>query len=333
MKIAYYEENTYHTEIIGSFLEYFSKINADIVIYNTLDKWSAIEYFQNFCKFTVKPNTELVNEYQSFDKIIIGTYENSSTDDFPRRLLHSDTSTNCSILMDKIKNIDQNKFVYICHLQNDINLNHENIIVLTPINLINPSIKYILPIHNFITDVVPNKNNILTIIGRFKDKNRDTDDLVKLIKNYNHFDFCIHLFSRYKKFVPDVLFKLANEYPNKFKIHLKTKTNILDKHLKNSKYILPLVSKHSCYHKDRLTGNIPLAYNYNVPLIIDKTLQNIYGIENCVSYQNSLTEIIESVTKISEDEYNNLVSKMMEEKKNIISKNITTFNSIIDVNK
>ena len=38
MKIAYYEENTYHTEIFGTFVEIFKKNNYDITIYNSLDK-------------------------------------------------------------------------------------------------------------------------------------------------------------------------------------------------------------------------------------------------------------------------------------------------------
>jgi len=314
MKIAYYEENNYHTEIMGMFLEYFSNSDTEITVYNSADMSSSVDYFKKFSNFSLKLHKELINEYDLYDKIIVGSAGNTKD------------------LIDKIDQIDYNKFIFICHLSIDIKKQYKNIIVLTPLNckiIINPNIKYCLPIHNYIKDVVPFKKNILTIIGRFKDINRDTNDLVNLINKYYDLDFTVQIFVRATKFVPKVLLNLSKKYPNKFKIFLKTSSEKMDEYLKMSKYILPLVSKNSWYHKDRLSGNIALAYNYNVPLIIDEQLQEIYQIKNCITYKNSLSEIIEQIVLMDEQKYNQMVSKFIQSKNEIITNNNSILKQLI----
>ena len=302
MKIAYYEQNNYHTEIMGTFLEYFTtNKGCEIVVYNSADKSSTVSYFNKFCNFALKPHTELASEHQLFDKIIIGT------------------SSDCEDFIGRASGVDFNKVIYVCHLKSDIRPIYQNIIVLTPLNNL-PKTNYLLPIHNYITEIVPRKKNILTIIGRFKDNNRDTADLVKLITNYNHLDFCVQIFSRVAKFVPKVLFELSATHPTRLRISLKTPSDKMDTYLRKSKFILPLVKKNSWYYKDRLSGSIALAYNYNVPLIMDKQLQNIYGTDG-IFYENSLSEIIETVVKMPDETYNELVTKFIYNKNQLIARN------------
>ncbi|AYV85717.1 MAG: hypothetical protein Satyrvirus33_7 [Satyrvirus sp.] len=307
MKIAYYEENSYHTEIMGTFLQYFSNLDAEIVVYNTSDKSYTVNYFQKYCNFVLKPHTELLNDYELYDKIVIGS--SAETKDF----------------VAKIGNIDYDKYIFVCHHPNDIKYDiksvYKNIIVVTPLNCINSNVKYIMPIHNYFMDIIPKEENILTIIGRFKDTNRDTYDLINLINNYAYLNFKIYIFSRAKKFIPKILFRLSEIYPQKLQIFLKINSEKMEHYLKQTKYILPLVNKNSWYHKDRLSGSIAMAYNYNIPLIIDERLRNIYNIEHCVVYTNSLSEIIHKVVNASTENYNILVSKFVESKNKIVEEN------------
>lgn len=314
MKIAYYEENDYHTEIMGTFLQFFSTLNTEITVYNSRDKSSIVGYFNKYCKFSMRPHICILNEYQLFTKIIIGS------------------SGNVNDFVNKLTEIDYNNFIFICHHPSEIKKEYKNVIVLTPLNYnlrLNPNIKYILPIHNYILNFIPNKDNILTIIGRFKDSNRDTNDLINLIVKYHNSNFVVHLFSRIRKFVPNKLLILSKTYPRNLKITFRRNSEQMEEHLKNSKYILPLVGKNSWYHKDRLSGNIALAYNYNIPLIIDEKLRNIYQIENCVTYKNSLSEIIGTVINMPEEQYQQMTLKFMEEKKEILRNNTTTLQNII----
>ena len=49
-------------------------------------------------------------------------------------------------------------------------------------------------------------------------------------------------------------------------------------------YVLTLVKKNSSYHRNQLSGIIPLAVSIGTPLIIDRDLAEIYGL----SESNSL---------------------------------------------
>ena len=314
MKIGYYEENRYHTEIIGVFLQTLN--HHTIVVYNTVDNSKTIQFYHTLYQFEQRPKQNLINEYKSYDLIIIGS--SSNTKDF----------------IDKLGDdkIDYNKFIFVCHLKSDIKEIYKYVIVLTPLNIISPKTVFVLPIHNI---KMNNDENIVTkpiftIIGRFKDNNRDTSDLVKLITNYHTLNFIVYIFSRTIKFIPKVLFNLAKTYPSKLKIFLNTNSEKMDEYLRQSKFILPLVSKNSWYHKDRLSGNIPLAFNYNVPLIIDNKLKEIYQIDSCLSYENKLSEVIETAVNITNNEYRDLVNKFVEYKNHILDQNCKSLDMIIN---
>jgi len=302
MKIAYYEENDYHTEILGTFLTKFD--NCEITVYNTHDKSEWIQYYKNIWGFDLKPAETLIDNYKLYDKIIIGT------------------SISTELFLDKLdKNKLLDKLLYVCHLKENLNNEiQDKTIVLTPLNK-TPNNYCILPINNLYNDVFPKKDNIIGIIGRFKNNNRDSNELVNLIENYKCHNFSFYLFSRHIKFVPRQLIELQKKYPNHIKIFLKVKTKELVEYFKVIKYLCPLNDDNSIYCKDRLTGIIPLSYNFNIPLLINKKLANIYNIQSGFIYEKSIIEIFENIIAIDDQLYLDKIKCLLEEKKNIIKKN------------
>lgn len=309
-KIAYYEEKDCHTEIFGMFL--YNLKDSNFTLYNDKDKSDYVSYFKKFTNYETKPTDKFLEEYKSFDLIIIGT--------------SSDTKKIKHILNEyEIKN----KTYLIVHLKEELDSldYNDNIIALTPlnINLKYKRSKYILPIHNYYTETITKKENILSIVGRFKNGNRDINGLVSLIKNHNDKNFRVHLFSRHQKFVPKEIFELNKEYPNKIKIFLGLDGKELEKRLVKSKYLLPLAKIDDIYHQDRMSGSIPLAFNYNVPLIIDKKLNDIYDFTSTITYENKLEELIDIINDDNEIKYQKILFDFIEEKNQILSDNKNKF--------
>jgi hypothetical protein len=173
LKIAYYEENTYHTEILCLFLNYFG---SNLMVYNGKDMSQWIEYYQNIFNFKRKHHKYLVNDIEQYDRIIIGT--------------SSDVK---KIFLDDIYEKYKNKFIFVSHLKKD--LIYENNIVLTPLNK-NINNHYLLPIFDNKLDKIEKKETIIGIIGRFKYNNRDDHQIINLIKKNNNKNFSIFLFVR-----------------------------------------------------------------------------------------------------------------------------------------
>jgi len=303
MKIAYYEENNYHTEILGTFLEPFIENNNEIIVFNDSDKSDYISYFQKIINYEIKKINEFINLYNLFDIIIVGT------------------SSTCSFLNNKsfdLSNI-KSKIYLISHLTEDLEkvIEFKNI-VLTPLNK-NLNNFYIFPINRFYTNIKKDKNLCITIglVGRFKDTNRSIIDLINLITNYSYLNFCIKIFTRHKKFIPKEINILQSKYPNKILIYYKVSTNDLIKQLNTINYFCPLSSSNSWYLKDRLSGMIPFAYNFNTPLLLDYKTNEIYKLKSPIIYKISLCEIIENICVKNEADYNKLIEDLVQEKSEI----------------
>lgn len=307
MKIAYYEENNYHTEILGTFLEPFIENDTEIIVFNDSDNSDYLSYFQKIINYEIKKINEFINLYNSFDIIIVGTSSECS-------FLYN-TSFDLSIIKSKI--------YLISHLTEDLEKAKEfKNIVLTPLNK-NINNFYILPINKFYTVIQKNVNTckIIGLVGRFKDSNRDTKDLINLVSNYSHLNFCIKIFARHKKFIPNEIKILQTKYPNKILIYYKVSTNNLIKQLNTINYFCPLISSNSWYLKDRLSGMIPFAYNFNTPLLLDYKINEIYKLKSPIIYKNSLCEIIESICVKTEADYNKLIKDLVQEKNEICDLN------------
>jgi len=322
IKIAYYEENNYHTEIMGTFLEPF--LSETIVIFNDGDKSGYINWFKKNINFEIKNTDDFINNYKNFDIIIIGT---SSSFKFYDKIF----------ITEQIEQIEQHanpnqKIFLINHLKEDV-LKNKNIngIVLSPINKLFNQL-YILPINNFYKQVEKKWNLekpiTICLIGRFKDSNRDVYDLIKLINDYNHLNFQIIIYTRHQKFIPDILLKIQKNFKNKIIIHYKSSTDEIINSLQNIMYFCPLSSKDSCYTKDRLTGMIPLSYNFNTPLLLDEQTNSHYNLKAPIIYKNSICEIIEKICKLREDEYNQLITNSIKEKEQIYKFNLDIIKNI-----
>jgi len=304
MKIAYYEENNYHTEIIGTFLEPY--INDEIIIFNDKDNSGYIDFFKNYINFEIKNINLFIDEYLQFDKIFIG----------------SSTSFKYLNVIDIQKY--KEKFFFITHLKDDLDkYKNYNGYILTPLNIIN-NLDFILPINNFYTTLLDKNYSKISIclIGRFKDKNRNINDLVNLLENYNHLNFEIIIYTRHKKFIPNIILNLQNKYGNnKLKIFYKLLINDIIKSLNKITFFCPLSSNKSCYITDRLTGMIPFSYNFNTPLLLDQETNKIYKLKSPIIYNNSLCEIIEKICLMDKNTYNKLLENIILEKKKIIKNN------------
>lgn len=201
-------------------------------------------------------------------------------------------------------------------MKEDIEINSKlNGFVLTPINLINKNLHYILPISNIYYNLNKNYSSKITIgiIGRFKDDNRNINDIIRLVKEYSHLNFEIKIFSRHPKFIPKQILKLIND-TNKIKIIYKLPIEEIIKHIPTINYFCPLTAKNSCYIKDRLTGIIPFSINFNTPLLLDEETNKIYNLKTPIIYKDSICEIIEQIINMDKIEYLKLIEKIKIEK-------------------
>ena len=315
LKIAWYEENNYHTEIIGTFLEPF--LSDTIVIFNDGDKSGYIGWFKKHIDFEIRGTNDFITTYKDFDIIIVGT---STSFKFYEQ-----------IKQEKLNDVTS-KIFFVNHLKEDV-IHNKNLngIVLTSINKLFNQI-YILPVNNFYKQVekknISEKPITICLIGRFKDSNRDVNDLIKLINNYNNLNFQIIIYTRHQKFIPDELLKIQKNFKNKLIIHYKASTETIIKSLGDIMYFSPLSSKDSCYTKDRLTGMIPLSYNFNTPLLLDEQTNSHYNLISPITYKNSICEIIEKICRLGQDDYKQLVIKTVEEKEQICKLNLDIMKNI-----
>lgn len=309
-EIAYYEEKNYHTEILGIFAEYFTNKNIKITVFNDGDKSDFVSFYQKYYGYDVKSTDQFFDndEYKKYKYIIIGTGDESTK-------------------LDKIYENIRNRCIAVYHILENINNCCCNNIVLTPLNITSRSHNYMLPIYGTYENIDRVKcKNIYALIGRFKDGNRDTNELVSLIENNRNNNYEINIYVRHKKFVPHCLLELAKKYSNNLKIFIGIKTADLEKRLRNTKFMVSLITQDSVYHTDRLSGIIPFSYNFNIPLIIDKSTNNIYNLSSTIVYENKISEIFEKINNLSQTEYQQILEKMMEEKEKIIERN----NNIMD---
>lgn len=326
MKIAYYEENNYHTEIMGTFLEPFVLTDNQFVVYNRQDKSDYVSWYNKFVPYEIKNPDQFMNDCTNYDVIIVGT---STTFTYLEQIA-------------SLKQMDENNFkpkiFLITHLKEELgrddNISKFPNIVLTPLNMgIVPNTHYVLPINNFYEKSVKvYGTKIIGIIGRFKDSNRDVKDLIRLITNYSDLDFGIRIFTRHIKFIPESISKLEKIYPHKIKIYYRKKTQDIINMMHQINYFCPLSSRKSCYVKDRLTGIIPFSFNFNTPMLLDEETNDIYKFNTPIVYKNSLCDVIKNICSKPKEDYDILVQNVIREKHEICEKNRIVMNGLIDMN-
>lgn len=310
MRLAYYEEKDYHTEIMGLFLDYCIQGNHRCDYFNDKDQSGFLDHYESI--LNIKPklsrykNVELRGKIVDYDYVIIGTM-------------------GCSSLIDDLITKEPGKFLQVYHNDDDLKKDHsghprltknEKVIVLTPLNRkVGP---YLLPIFRPpLAMTVPKKNEkIIAIVGRFT-QHRTYESLLPLLK----LDYTIWVISRRPKFVPEALVELANRTP-KIKISYKLNAQKMSEILIRSRYLLCIAEDDSWYYKDRLTGTIPLSYNYDLPLIIPGKLNNIYKIKVGIEYDEpeSIPERLREIDS-TPGKYENIIQTLQEQKQEIVTEN------------
>jgi hypothetical protein len=109
--------------------------------------------------------------------------------------------------------------------------------------------------------------------------------------------------------------KDLNSTKNSHKIRYILDHDFHDYHLEflGSYCILPLTSKIKtpAYYKNKLTSSINYAKAYNLNIIIDNDLQDIYEMKNAYIYNDNLS-LVEAFKKTLHDFYNNRRFKFLE---------------------
>jgi hypothetical protein len=101
--------------------------------------------------------------------------------------------------------------------------------------------------------------------------------------------------------------------------------------IQKTKYMCPFIKKNKIYHNTNLCGLLPLAYNFNTPLLLDKKTNDIYNFKSTIIYNNKICEIINHATTMSYDDYEKLVNNVIEEKNEIIKKNKITLSKHLTI--
>tara|TARA_Y100000389_G_scaffold195591_3_gene227245 strand:+ start:2786 stop:3622 length:837 start_codon:yes stop_codon:yes gene_type:complete len=269
MKIQIKNEYDFHYEIIESVIVKYDQIlkinkyNMEVIIYlHIIDNKIFTEYIKS--KY---PNI-------IFDKI----------DNY-------DYCINCTIydhLYNMIDNDISNK-KYISHEITDRLKTNPNVFFLTPLSGKNFIYMDILPYSDYkIKSNIP----IYLIQGNIDSNRRYFNLLSKILEKTYKYDFKIKLIGRGN--LPKEFLKY------KSKILLKNNLNYIDYHKEFSDIycILPLISKktHPQYYTKKITSSINYAKGYNLAVLIDKDLQNIYNLERVYIYNN-----IDDIDKIFEN--------------------------------
>lgn len=93
--------------------------------------------------------------------------------------------------------------------------------------------------------------------------------------------------------------------------------NSLVKYLEKTIFIL---GKKTYHYKNSYSGSVTISYSFNIPIILQQNKLNEYEIDG-ISFENNYSELINYVNNVDFNEYNNLLTKMNNFKKQEIAKN------------
>lgn len=297
MKVAVVQLSHKHTEILGTFLEFLIKSNIEFVIYYNIqrDPYTFVKYYKKLFKriFDVRATERLSEEKEEYDKFIFTTSDDGDKADPWFR-----------------EQENAKKCIFVHHLASHWdNYMTNNIIVSPVVNLENSSC--IIPIYREYTKLhsEPSKNNF-AIVGAIKPHQRDKDLslLIDLLEHSEGLDFKIFVFMRKKDWnVISERHPFLKDHP-KIEFYPGLCTDKMIEKLKEVKFIIPLAKKNGWNYHLRLTGSIPLAVNLNMPMIMDKKLARIYNLAGgSVLYENNISEVIDKVMEMKNNEYYRLV--------------------------
>ena len=306
IKIALIQVSKKHTEIIGTFIEYFINKQFEFDIFYDIenDRYTFLPYYMELfgIEFKIYHPDKLKEKIDGYDYYIYTT----NSDKVRNALVNRPTRT-----------------IYITHEPHHPRpFMYKNIIVSPNLrcdHFDNNLSEYVLPVYKKYAESHGNfEKNIFGIIGaiRYHERDRDVHLLLELLHKYKRReDIQFNIYMRKKDWAT-----ISKKYPilrknPLIKFYPGLTTDKLMVHLRRVKYILPLAKKGGWFHWQRLTGSLPLAINLNIPLITDKKLQEIYGLKGCITYESSITEVFEDACEISKDDYTDLIIDLVQYKK------------------
>ena len=311
-----------HTEIFGTFYEIILKKKWNLTVYYDLeaDDYTFVPFYNKLFNYSVpiRPSKEFEKDLNNFDFLIFA----SSSDD-------------CRF-QEYMRNINiSNKCIFVHHQAIHIKPYMVRNITVTPViktdHLASTISEYILPIYKSYKSLhwKPVSNKVIfAIIGAVrgvsngKTVDRDLSLVQEVVTKYPDGNYEFWFFMR--KYDWNWIAKKHKFLKENKKIvsfpGLKTENMI--KVLHQAKFILPLAKKKGWFYWERLTGSIPFAINFNILLLIDRELANIYGLEDCsMCYEFSILEVYEKLISMKDDDYYQLVVAVCNYKKNICRTN------------
>jgi hypothetical protein len=307
-----------HTEIFGTFIEIINYYNWELTIYYDKDDdpYTFINYYIKLFETTLNilPTSQLEDDKKKYDYFIFTT----SSDELyiPEYFKTPEMSNRC---------------IFVNHQASYCLPFMKKNIQMSPIIQIEDKSKLlscIIPFYRQYKKIHSKYNSSnLAIIGAIRphQKDKDLKLLVNLLKTPN-LKLNIYIFMRKIDWrVISNHYKFMKNHPN-IKFFPGLSTDEMIEKLREVKFILPLSKQDGWFYWQRLTGTIPLAINLNIPLIMDKKLSKIYNLDNCgLLYETEITEILESIMTISEEDYYKMVENIVIYKKKQASNNRKQF--------
>ena len=172
----------------------------------------------------------------------------------------------------------------------------------------------------------------IAIIGKFRDNNRDMNAIEYILNNYSN--IYIYIYCRSNRIDQNII-ELNKKY-DKLILHIDKETEYVYNALNNNiHFIRPALNfenKKAEYYKTSFSGCYQDAINNEIPLIVDEETNNdykFYSKQYNFIYKKSLKETIETISKISNNEYRVLVEEVKEFYTKKSNENIAKFKLLI----
>jgi len=310
VKFALVQLSKKHTEIFGTFIELFLRFGWDFTIYYNLenDPYTFLKYYETLfeIELEIRNTNDLLIDKDRYDFFIF----TSSADDVR--------------MNDWFKSPEQrSKCIFVQHqAAHWRSYMHNNILMSSVIKsgeLDKENNICIIPVYKeykkFHSQV---KKLRFAVIGavRINQEDKDLSLLIDLLEKYGNEDYKVYVFMRKMDWLA---ISRRNEFLRKNKRienYPGLSTEKMIEKLKDVKFILPLSKQGGWFYWQRLTGTIPLAVNLNIPMVMDRKLSEIYGIEEgCILYESRISEVMDRLICLTDEEYYRLVEGVVMYKK------------------
>ena len=272
MKILLYQKEDMHTEVMGFFLHYYKDCTIHICHRHVDSSFNWVSTFEKAigvtCSYISKPI------FTAYDKIIFIT------------------SRNLADLVDrgKMEGVDPAKVLQIRHTYTDKwSEGHPNISLTSLIPAAQGNLLTTFPQLRRRVDEIPDVAPwVFTVVGLsdYSYPKKDVQDLQRFIAVMDKIGhaYRIQIITRKGKKVESAL-----SHPRvKFLYNLSSAET--GQAIKNSHYLLPLPKKGGAYYSNLMTGIIPLALSYGIPMLAQENYFSIYRLQHQAVVQDSLAE-------------------------------------------